>query len=54
MGLSPAAKERASIVFNICRVTFHYGFIPTILYLGFKKGSDNGMPPLRIFNLLWQ
>lgn len=34
MGLSPDAKERLGVVFNIAKTVFHWTFIPAILYLG--------------------
>lgn len=34
MGLSPDAKERLGVVFEVVKTTFHWGFIPTVLYLG--------------------
>lgn len=34
MGLSPDAKERLGVVFGVVKTTFHWGFIPTVLYLG--------------------
>ncbi|XP_058818523.1 mitochondrial import receptor subunit TOM7 homolog [Topomyia yanbarensis] len=54
MALSPDAKERLSVVFEIVKTTFHWGFIPTVLYLGFRQGSEAGMPPLSVMSLLWQ
>lgn len=35
------------------RQTVHWGFIPMIIWLGFKHGSDPGMPPLTWDSLLW-
>lgn len=32
--LSEGAKQRLSIVIDIAKTAFHYGFIPTVLYLG--------------------
>lgn len=34
MQLSPDAKERLGVVFDIVKTTFHWGFIPAVLYLG--------------------
>lgn len=34
MQLSPDAKERLGAVFDIVKTTFHWGFIPAVLYLG--------------------
>ncbi|XP_055851507.1 mitochondrial import receptor subunit TOM7 homolog [Episyrphus balteatus] len=54
MGLSPGAKERLESVFDVTKTVFHWGFIPMVLYLGFRKGAEPGMPPLSILSLLWQ
>lgn len=32
--LSEGAKQRLMIVINFTKTIFHYGFIPTVLYLG--------------------
>lgn len=34
MGLSPDVKERLSVVFEVAKTAFHWGFIPTVIYLG--------------------
>lgn len=34
MGLSPDAKERFAVVFEVAKTAVHWGFIPTVLYLG--------------------
>ncbi|XP_065216705.1 mitochondrial import receptor subunit TOM7 homolog [Planococcus citri] len=47
-------RSRISFLFGIMRVTFHWGFIPTIIYLGFQKGADPGMPSFSLLSLLWQ
>ncbi|XKL59904.1 hypothetical protein PGB90_000920 [Kerria lacca] len=54
MNMHSNIKSRLSFLFSIVRVTFHWGFIPTILYLGFQQGSDTGMAEFSIFSLLWQ
>ncbi|XP_055644679.1 mitochondrial import receptor subunit TOM7 homolog [Toxorhynchites rutilus septentrionalis] len=54
MNLSPGAKERLGVVFEVVKTTFHWGFVPAVLYLGFRKGSEAGMPPLSVMSLLWQ
>ncbi|PSN36590.1 hypothetical protein C0J52_15605 [Blattella germanica] len=46
--MSSGTKERLSLVVGASKFMFHWGFIPTILYLGYKKGADAGMPPLSI------
>ncbi|XP_065352100.1 mitochondrial import receptor subunit TOM7 homolog [Cloeon dipterum] len=52
--MEPGTKQRLAKVSALARTVFHWGFIPTVLYLGFRKGADPGMPPLTIFSLLWQ
>lgn len=34
MGLSPDAKERLGVVFEVTKTIFHWGFIPAVIYLG--------------------
>lgn len=34
MSLSPDAKERLGVVFEVAKTVFHWGFIPTVIYLG--------------------
>lgn len=34
MGLSPDSKERLAVVFEVAKTAFHWGFIPTVIYLG--------------------
>ena len=34
MKMSPEAKERLAIVLGASKWAFHWGFIPTVLYLG--------------------
>ncbi|XP_050301973.1 mitochondrial import receptor subunit TOM7 homolog [Anthonomus grandis grandis] len=53
MVLSDGVKQRLSIVIEMGKTVFHYGFIPTVLYLGFRQGADPGMPEISIANLLW-
>ena len=45
--------QRLNVLVNLGKTAFHIGFVPTILYLGFKKGADPGMPPLTFASLLW-
>ncbi|XP_063985643.1 mitochondrial import receptor subunit TOM7 homolog [Diachasmimorpha longicaudata] len=53
MALSPATKQKIAVVLEVTKTVFHWGFMPTVLYLGFKKGADPGLPPLTLMNLLW-
>lgn len=39
MGLSPDAKERLAVVFEIAKTALHWGFIPAVLYLGKSVGA---------------
>ena len=32
--LSSEAKDRLSVVINVGKTVFHWGFVPTVLYLG--------------------
>lgn len=54
MDLSTKTKEKIAIVLDISKTVFHWGFIPAVIYIGFKKGADPGMPELRIVDILWQ
>jgi len=54
MKLSKDTKRRISTVTTVAKTTFHWGFIPVVLYLGFKQGAEPGTPPLTILSLLWQ
>ncbi|XP_023245027.1 mitochondrial import receptor subunit TOM7 homolog [Copidosoma floridanum] len=52
--LTPRTKQKIAVVMSISKTVFHWGFIPAVLYLGFRKGADPGMPELSFMNLLWQ
>ncbi|XP_043513148.1 mitochondrial import receptor subunit TOM7 homolog [Frieseomelitta varia] len=54
MTMTPATKQKIAIILNVSKTVFHWGFIPAILFLGFRKGADPGMPQLSLINLLWQ
>lgn len=34
MEMTEGAKHRLSVVVGVVKTVFHYGFIPTVLYLG--------------------
>uniref|UniRef100_A0AAY5KNS2 Mitochondrial import receptor subunit TOM7 homolog n=1 Tax=Esox lucius TaxID=8010 RepID=A0AAY5KNS2_ESOLU len=42
--LSKETKQRLQTVFQAGQFVIRWGFIPTVLYLGFKRGGDPGMP----------
>ncbi|CAL1538348.1 unnamed protein product [Lymnaea stagnalis] len=48
-----STKERVATVMTGTRIAFYYGFIPTVLILGFMKGADEGTPSLSLLSLLW-
>ena len=51
--LSQGVKDRISTVVGVAKTAFHWGFMPTVLYLGFQKGAEPGMPELNLASLLW-
>ncbi|XP_036372047.1 mitochondrial import receptor subunit TOM7 homolog [Megalops cyprinoides] len=51
--LSKETKQRLQQVFQCGQFVIRWGFIPTVLYLGFKRGADPGMPEPTILSLLW-
>eukprot|EP00080_Pristionchus_pacificus_P016256 PDM76276.1 ufm-1 [Pristionchus pacificus] len=55
--LSPAAKELVVKGVNVATVGIQWGFVPFVVYLGFRKGAEpmpNGeVVPLTLFSLLW-
>uniref|UniRef100_T2M484 Mitochondrial import receptor subunit TOM7 homolog n=1 Tax=Hydra vulgaris TaxID=6087 RepID=T2M484_HYDVU len=50
---SPSTKKSIQSIFKITKTTFHWGFIPFVIYLGLKKGADPGMPEPTLLSLLW-
>jgi len=53
MKLSPATKQLIGTSVTLMRLGIQYGFVPFIVYLGYRKGADTGMPPLEMKSLLW-
>ena len=51
--LSQGVKDRITTVVDVAKTAFHWGFMPTIIYLGFQKGSEPGFPELSVASLLW-
>ncbi|KAH3716407.1 hypothetical protein DPMN_059129 [Dreissena polymorpha] len=51
--LTPETKQRISKLVGIAKTTFRYGFIPFVIYLGFKQGPDEGMPEMTVLSILW-
>ncbi|XP_053571701.1 mitochondrial import receptor subunit TOM7 homolog [Bombina bombina] len=42
--MSKETKQRLQKVFKCGQFTIRWGFIPLVLYLGFKRGAEPGMP----------
>ncbi|CAB3979685.1 mitochondrial import receptor subunit TOM7 homolog [Paramuricea clavata] len=53
VGWNKETKKRIQVVLSGAKTSFYYGFIPVIIYLGLKKGADQGMPEPTILSLLW-
>jgi import receptor subunit TOM7 len=51
--ISEGAKDRITTVVDMAKTVFHWGFMPTVIYLGFQKGTEPGMPELSLASLLW-
>ncbi|KAM4871623.1 mitochondrial import receptor subunit TOM7 homolog [Thomomys bottae] len=51
--LSKEAKQRLQQLFKGGQFTIHWGFIPLIIYLGFQRGADLGMPEPTVLSLHW-
>uniref|UniRef100_A0A8C6N6N7 Mitochondrial import receptor subunit TOM7 homolog n=2 Tax=Melopsittacus undulatus TaxID=13146 RepID=A0A8C6N6N7_MELUD len=51
--LSKETKQRLQQLFKGGQFAIRWGFIPVVLYLGFKRGADPGMPEPTIWSLLW-
>lgn len=47
--MSEGAKQRLTIVIDVAKTVFHYGFIPTVLYLG-----KTSRPPLARIEIYFQ
>ncbi|KAK2512859.1 hypothetical protein Q9233_015933 [Columba guinea] len=47
--LSKEAKQRLQQLFRGGQFAIRWGFIPVVLYLGFKRGADPGMPEPNIW-----
>ncbi|XP_078621984.1 mitochondrial import receptor subunit TOM7 homolog [Branchiostoma floridae x Branchiostoma japonicum] len=51
--MRPETKARVQTVVGIAKTIFHWGYVPFIIYLGFKKGADPGMPEPNLLSILW-
>uniref|UniRef100_G1NUA2 Mitochondrial import receptor subunit TOM7 homolog n=1 Tax=Myotis lucifugus TaxID=59463 RepID=G1NUA2_MYOLU len=50
--LSKEAKQRLQQLFKGGQFAIRWGFIPLVIYLGFKRGADPGMPEPTVLSLL--
>lgn len=51
--LPKEVAERLEIVLDIMRTIFHVGFLPLMLYLGWRHGPEKGAQPFTLTNFLW-
>jgi import receptor subunit TOM7 len=45
--------EKLNKVVDLLKTGFHWGYLPVVLYLGFRRGAEPGMPDLSIASLFW-
>nr|KAF6338612.1 translocase of outer mitochondrial membrane 7 [Pipistrellus kuhlii] len=50
--LSKEAKQRLQQLFKGGQFAIRWGFIPLVIYLGFKRGADPGMPEPTVLRAL--
>uniref|UniRef100_A0A2I3GG47 Mitochondrial import receptor subunit TOM7 homolog n=1 Tax=Nomascus leucogenys TaxID=61853 RepID=A0A2I3GG47_NOMLE len=51
--LSKEAKQRLQQLFKGGQFAIRWGFIPLVIYLGFKRGADPGMPEPTVLRVWW-
>jgi import receptor subunit TOM7 len=51
--ISGDASKRLTRIIGMLKTGFHWGYLPFILYLGFQRGAEPGMPQLTLASLLW-
>ncbi|XP_058400693.1 mitochondrial import receptor subunit TOM7 homolog [Diceros bicornis minor] len=52
--LSMEATQRLQQLFKGGQVAICWVFIPFVIYLGFQRGADPGMPEPTVLSLLWR
>ncbi|XP_045720539.1 mitochondrial import receptor subunit TOM7 homolog isoform X1 [Mirounga angustirostris] len=50
--LSKEAKQRLQQLFKGGQFAIRWGFIPLVIYLGFKRGADPGMPEPTVLRMI--
>uniref|UniRef100_A0A2K6TG26 Mitochondrial import receptor subunit TOM7 homolog n=1 Tax=Saimiri boliviensis boliviensis TaxID=39432 RepID=A0A2K6TG26_SAIBB len=48
------AKQRLQQLFKGGHFAIWWGFIPLVIYLGFKRDADPRMPEPTVLSLLWE
>ncbi|XP_063283273.1 mitochondrial import receptor subunit TOM7 homolog [Pelobates fuscus] len=51
--MNKESKQRLQKLFKCGQFAIRWGFIPMVLYLGFKRGADPGIPQLNLLSLHW-
>ncbi|XP_048213344.1 mitochondrial import receptor subunit TOM7 homolog [Perognathus longimembris pacificus] len=51
--MSKEARQRLQQHFKNSQFTIYRGFIPLVIYLGFKRGADPRMPEPTVLILSW-
>lgn len=51
--MKSGANRRLKDVIEVAKVVFHYGFIPFVIYLGYKQGANKDMAPFTPLTILW-
>ncbi|XP_019489517.1 PREDICTED: mitochondrial import receptor subunit TOM7 homolog [Hipposideros armiger] len=51
--LSKGAKQKLQQLFKGSQFAIRWGFIPLMIYLGFKRGASPGMSEPIVLSLLW-
>jgi len=51
--LTPAKKKWMGNFAVLFRLALQLGYVPLVIYLGFKKGAESGQPQMTLLSLLW-
>ena len=53
MEIKPGAMKRLNNVISICKTVFYYGWVPFVIYLGYRKNADPYEPRFTIIDIFW-
>ncbi|CAG9865139.1 unnamed protein product [Phyllotreta striolata] len=53
MSVPDEVKATVQTVLDLCTTAFHYGYVPFVLWCGWKLGPDKGCEPFHLTHLLW-